>query len=584
MPAQWKRRVSDEFIAHLPGEQGLQIPHVIQQLLWSRGFTDAKAWDQIFSPRLAELKSPWLLKDMEKGVARLVQAREKNERVCLYADFDLDGTSGLALALQGFRELGFQAVLPVQPLRLADGYGFHASIVEDLVAKGVRVIVTIDVGITALAACERARELGIDVIITDHHQPAATLPNAVAVINPNQPECESGLSYLCGAGVVFYLLRALKRSLTEQGLIDEKTLSLRSLLDFLTIATLTDMVPLVDDNRALVKHGLQVLSETRRPGLRALLDELRLGDKALTGQEVAIRFAPKLNALSRLEMGIRPLDLYLTETLEDAENLVAKVLQQNSERVDLQAHGEALALEMSRDWPHEQFIFVKSKEFHRGVVGLIATKLAAALGRPAYVGAEGQDGVIVGSARAPQGSGISVLKGLQAGSESLARHGGHPAAAGFELHGDKIPSFIAALETHFRELDADNEMEVEFDFDLPLSSISTGLIRWLESLGPYGTAFPVPVFAFRNLTVKAVKILKGNHIRLDILGPGILKPITALYFSPPSGLQLSVGQRIEILGELQKNDFRRVVEPQILIRDLRVERSAQYEAAPSIRL
>lgn len=575
MPALWKRRWNGDVAAGATSFAGKiqPVPFVIQHLLEARGFADSSSWDEIFSPKLSQLKSPWLMKDMDAAIERLVQAHERGERVCLYADFDLDGTSGLALALQGFRDLGYSQVLPVQPLRLADGYGFHASIVEELVKKDIKVIVTIDVGITAQVACEKARELGIDVIITDHHQPTDTLPPALAVVNPNRRDCTAGLGYLCGAGVIFYLLRALKRRLLEAGRVTENSLQLRSLLDFLTIATLTDMVPLTEDNRSLVKHGLQVLSETRRPGLRALLDKLRLGGKSLTGQDVAIRFAPKLNALSRLEMGLRPLDLFLTETIEDAENLVTQVLEQNSERVELQSHGEELALEMTKSWPHEGFVYVRSKEFHRGVVGLIATKLAAALNRPAFVGSENEEGVIVGSARSPQGSGLSVLKALKAGEASLTRFGGHPPAAGFELHVGREADFISQLVGHFIENQCEVEVEIEYDFELPLASVSSGLIRWLEGLGPYGTQFPTPLFCFRDLTIRSVKYLKGNHLRLEVAGPGLSKPITALYFSPPPSLQVEEGQRIEILGEVQKNDFRRVIEAQILIRDLQIKRS-----------
>lgn len=568
MPALWKKRWNG--IDREMREMSFQnIPPIVQHLLWNRGFTDSEKWDRLFSPRLADLHSPWLMKDMNVAVDRLVHAHETGEKICLYADFDLDGTSGLALAIQGFQELGFKSILPVQPLRLTDGYGFHSSIVETLAAKDVKVIVTIDVGITALAACERARELGMDVVVTDHHQPSETLPPALAVVNPNRRDCDSGLGYLCGAGVIFYLLRALKRRLVESSRISENDLSLRSLLDLLTIATLTDMVPLVADNRALIKHGLQVLSETRRPGLRALLEKLRLADRPLSAQDVAIRFAPKLNALSRLETGLRPLDIYMAPTMEDAYGLVEQVLRQNTERVELQGRGEEIALRMAEDFPFERFVYVSSPEFHRGVVGLIATRLAAVLGRPAFVGSESGEGVVVGSARSPQGSGISVLKALTQASESLSRFGGHPPAAGFELHKDSEGSFIRILDHHFGQAEVWADPEIEYDLDLPLEAVSPGLIRWLETLGPYGTHFPVPLFAFQNLTLETVKNLKGGHLRLEVLGPRLSKPISALYFSPPASLNLSPGQRVSLLGELQKNDFRRIVEPQILIRDLR---------------
>lgn len=344
-------------------------------------------------------------------------------------------------------------------------------------------------------------------------------------------------------------------------------MNLLQLLDYLTIATLTDMVPLVADNRILVKHGLRILSETRRPGLRALLDRLRLSGKLLTAQDVAIRFAPKLNALSRMETGIRPLDVYLAPTIEDAENLVETVLEMNSERVSLQSMGESLAIKMAEEYESAQFVFARSREFHRGVVGLIATKLASAFGKPAFVCSEGEDSVLVGSARAPQGGSHSVLRALEAATEALNRFGGHNPAAGFELHLDKEVEFLNSLHKHFSSASAESTPETEFDGDLSIGDVTPGLIRWLEALGPFGARFPAPLFCFRHVRILEAKRMKGQHLRLTV-SQNAGAPIVALYFSPPPNFDVSAGQVLHILGEIQKNDFRRVIEPQILVREV----------------
>ena len=227
--------------------------------------TESTAIDSLFSAKLKDLKNPFSLHDMDKAVARLCEAFEKNEKICVYADFDLDGTSGLALLVRGFEMLGFKNVEGYQPLRLQEGYGVHAHAIEKLQASGVDLVVTVDVGITAFEALERAAELGLDVIVTDHHQPKDQMPKALAVVNPNKGFCDSGLGYLSGVGVGFYLFLALKMEFQKRGwLIGE--VDSKELLDCFVIGTLTDMVPLIHENRALVKHGLKAQEVTKRPG------------------------------------------------------------------------------------------------------------------------------------------------------------------------------------------------------------------------------------------------------------------------------------------------------------------------------
>ncbi|MGZ3749428.1 MAG: single-stranded-DNA-specific exonuclease RecJ, partial [Pseudobdellovibrionaceae bacterium] len=462
------------------------FPPLIGQILASRGFSDSSQVDKFLFPKLTSLKEPLLLKGMDQAVARLGQAALHKEKVCIYADFDLDGTSGLALLKLGMQALGFADVIHYQPKRLSEGYGFHAHAVEELHKQGVTLIVTVDVGITANPAVEKAQALGIDVILTDHHLPGAVLPPAFVIVNPNQKSDDSGLGYLCGAGVAFYLLRALKRYFFDHPTLPKNNFDLKEVLDFFTIATLTDMVPLLEDNRVLVKHGLLKLSETRRPGLRALLAELGLENRPLTSQDVAIRFAPKLNALSRMECGILPIDLFLVEEVPQANKMVCQVLKNNSTRVQLQSDAEAEAMELLKNWSYKDFIFVASRNFHRGVVGLIATKLSQVFNKPAFVGAWGEDDVIVGSARLPSGQEACLVEALSSASEVLNRFGGHSAASGFELQSDKLPAVIQCLDTHFFELhQKPKALEVFYDVEAKLGDVGASLMKWYDFVGPF---------------------------------------------------------------------------------------------------
>ena len=550
-----------------------QWPSLIGKILAARGFSESQEVEKLLFPKLLDMKDPLVLKGMNEALERLGNAYLNKEKICIYADFDLDGTSGLALLKTGMLALGFPEVLHYQPKRLSEGYGFHAAAVEELQKQGVSLIITVDVGITAHAAVDRARELGVDVILTDHHLPAETIPNAFVVVNPNQGDCPSNLGYLCGAGVAFYLLRGLKRYFHDHADLPKSNWDLKEVLDYFVIGTLTDMVPLVDDNRVLVKHGLVKLAETKRAGLRALLEELDLVDRPLTSQDVAIRFAPKLNALSRMESGVLPIDIFLLDDVSKAREMVRQVMKNNSTRVQLQSDAEAQAQEILKGWPHADFVFVASKDFHRGVVGLIATKLTQVFNKPAFVGSLGDDGMIVGSARLPQGQEACLVEAMSSAQELLSRFGGHSAAAGFEVAETKVPQFIERLAGHFSDLrEKPKPLEIFYDVEARLADVGTNLMKWYDFVGPFGAGFSIPLIHFTNVQVLSKRELKGGHLRLKIADGDGQASAEALLFTP-TPRQLNAIQEVpgfyNILGELQWNYFAGQKTIQILIRDLK---------------
>ncbi len=568
----WKPRVS-ETDAEGPSNFGGQWPNLISKILAARGFSEASDVEKLLFPKLADLKDPLTLKGMSQALERLGKAYLEKEKICIYADFDLDGTSGLALLKTGMIAMGFPDVIHYQPKRLAEGYGFHAHAVEDLQKQGVSLVITVDVGITAHAAIDRANELGVDVILTDHHLPSDSIPKAFVVVNPNQGGCPSGLGYLCGAGVAFYLLRGLKRYFHDHPQIPNNNWDLKEVLDYFTIGTLTDMVPLVDDNRVLVKHGLVKLAETKRAGLRALLEELDLVDRPLTSQDVAIRFAPKLNALSRMESGVLPVDIFLLEDPSQARDRVRQVMKNNSTRVQLQGDAEAEAQELLKGWPHQDFVFVASKNFHRGVLGLIATKLTQVYNKPAFVGSVGSDGMIVGSARLPQGLEACLVEAMSTAQDLLSRFGGHSAAAGFEVAEARVSSFIEKLAGHFADLrEKPKPVEIFYDVEAGLSDVGPSLMKWYDFVGPFGAGFAIPLIHFSSVQVLSKRELKGGHLRLKIADGDGATSAEALLFTPtPRQLETlhTVPGFYHILGELQWNYFAGQKTIQILIRDLK---------------
>lgn len=568
----WKSRESAGEV-QAPSQVGGGWPSLIGKILAARGFGDAGEVEKLLFPKLVDLKDPLLLKGMSQALERLGDAYLKNENICIYADFDLDGTSGLALLKTGMLALGFKNIQHYQPKRLSEGYGFHVAAVEELHRQGVTVIITVDVGITAHAAVNRAKELGIDVILTDHHLPADSVPEAFVVVNPNQGDCLSDLGYLCGAGVAFYLLRGLKRYFHDHPQLPKNNWDLKEVLDYFTIGTLTDMVPLVDDNRVLVKHGLVKLAETKRAGLRALLEELDLVGRPLTSQDVAIRFAPKLNALSRMESGVLPIDIFLLEDPSQAREMVRQVMKNNSTRVQLQSDAESEAQALLQEWPHKDFVFVASKSFHRGVVGLIATKLTQIYNKPAFVGSVGDDGMIVGSARLPQGQEACLVTAMSGSQDFLSRFGGHSAAAGFEIAETRVAQFIGKLSEHFSDLrEKPKPLEIFYDVEAKLSEVSSGLMKWYDFVGPFGVGFNIPLIHFSRVQVLSKRELKGGHLRLRVADGDGQGTTEALLFTP-TPRQLATLQEIpgfyDILGELQWNYFAGQKTVQILIRDLK---------------
>lgn len=561
----WKERTSGS--PKLVGP----FPDLIARVLSSRGMTQENL-DVLLNPKLSELKDPMLLLGMDTAVQRIVKAYKDNEKICIYADFDLDGTSGLAILKYGLEKIGFKQVAYYQPKRLSEGYGFHAEAVEELKHLGVSLIITVDVGITSFKAFQKAREVGVDVILTDHHLPADELPDALTIVNPNQKACTSGLGYLCGAGVAFYLLRAVKRAFFDDPDLPKNNWDLKEVLEFFCIGTLTDMVPLIDDNRILVKHGLKVLANTDKAGLKALLGALGLDGRELTSQDVAIRFAPKLNALSRMESDILPAHIYLETDHKKAQQIVYRILENNETRQSLQSDAEQKAFKMLENWNEPDFVFVSSQFFHRGIIGLIATKLSQHFNRPAFVGSENSDGMVVGSSRVPPGSEISLVEALKSAESVLNRFGGHAAAAGFELHEKNQQAFVDHLRTHFQtQIPGELIAEIDYDTYAHLSEVNPSVMKWYDFIGPFGVGFNIPLIKFDNVSLVSKKELKGGHFKLNFSDGLQDSRIDGLMFSPSDKLKdmLDVGKKYDVLSELQWNYFNGRKTIQLLIKDLK---------------
>ena len=553
------------------------LPPQVVELLYRRGIGSQAEMEDWVQASFRSLKSPWSLKGMDRAVQRLVEARDKGEKICIYGDYDMDGTPGVALALKALGALGFGPLTYFQPDRFQDGYGFHHQKLKDFHREGVQVVLTVDVGITGWKACERARELGIDVIITDHHLPLEKLPEALAIVNPNQGDCPSGLHHLCGTGVVFYLCLALKNYLERdpQWKPPGRVMDPKQWLDCFAIATLTDRVPLLGENRILVKHGLLALQNTKHLGLKKLLGALELNHRDLWAQDVAYKLAPKLNALSRMGHSVRALELFLVENPNRAETLVDLVLAVNRERKECQNQAEAWALESAKKFASRDFIFLWKKGLHPGVLGLVATKLSQVFEKPSFVASENQEGQLLGSARAPEFWSGNLVQILESCSSCLSKFGGHRLAAGFELPLEKAPSLLQELEG--RALPASPRLPrrvLTYDFALEIGDLTPAFMNWIQALEPFGQDFEFPQFLFQSVRIQSLKKLRGGHFKLGLHQGG--HQLEGLLFRPQESdshgklvESLRPGLYIDCIGEPQWNFFAGRKSLQLLLKDLK---------------
>lgn len=538
---------------------------------------DCEEWDLLFRPKLSQIKSPMSIDQMDVAVTRFTQAYEQQESILVYGDFDLDGSSGVALIYTGLKALGFKNVSYVQPKRLSEGYGFHKDIVEKYKEK-VKLIVTVDVGITGREATAYAKELGIDVIVTDHHLPEGELPQAVAILNPNKGFCRSGLKHLCGVGVGYYLVLAVWMRFKELGWVKDDDFDPKSILDLFIIGTITDLVPMVDENRVLVKHGLHVLERTKRVGLKALMYKLGLVGKRLSSQDIGFRLAPKLNALSRMDKDLLPIEVLLCQDEISAERMVDHVLALNNERLQLQKKAEAIALE--RDFESEDlFSFVYDEEFHKGVIGLVATKLAQNNNKPAFVGSV-RGHKVFGSARMPDTLGLNLVDILSF-CPSLKKFGGHQQAAGFELELSKAEDFRNELRQFFQVHKEEYgdfgilEYNTKYDIEISATELTSQLLNWMQKLEPYGVGFEVPVFKVTDLKAVMIRVLKDAHLKLQLvsLKDKEAPTIDAIWFHhnlSEEQVDELIDQRIDVIGSLEWNEFMGKKTPQFLIKSMSI--------------
>ena len=492
---------------------------ILARLLLLRGIFAAESARAFLSPSIESLHSPYLMTGMKAAVERLDAAIERKEGILVYGDYDVDGTTAVVILKTAIELCGGAADFHV-PHRIREGYDLRGDVIERAAAAGIRLVISVDAGTRAFAAAESARRARVDLIITDHHLPGPDgLPQALAVVNPNQPGCEYPCKSLCGAGIAFKLAQALmEKRLAHR---DQKQL-LASFMKVAAIATIADSVPLVGENRVIASLGLSALRTAVNPGLKALLEVSRLGGKPLSSGEVAFRIAPRINAAGRMDIARDVIDLFSTKDPAAAREIANRLDKLNSERQEEERRIlEQIEARLAEDSAlRDSFCMVIDGDgWHRGVIGITATRVVERYGRPAMVVSRDGDEA--------HGSGRSIaafhlLNALESCDTLFSRFGGHAHAVGFSLPSERVAALRAHLDAYAREKLslADFEPVINIDAELVLDCITPELCDGLRKLEPFGAGNPQPVFCARSARVVASpRTIKEKHARMK-LGPG----------------------------------------------------------------
>lgn len=503
--------------------ESLELSPVVVTLLAGRGISTREEGQAFLNPSLSSMPDPFLMKGIEAAVTRLCEALVRSEKICVYGDYDVDGITGTALLVSFLRLTGFNCGYFI-PNRFDDGYGLNADALKRVIDTGATLILSVDCGITSVAEAEFCRQHGADLIITDHHSPKDSLPDACAVVNPLQPDCLYPFKSLAGVGVAFNLIVALRSRLRADGVFaGGREPDLRGWLDLVALGTIADVVPLTGQNRVYACYGLKLLGEGARVGIGALKQVAGINGSVNCGQ-VGFRLAPRLNAAGRMECAVPGVELLLGYDPQRAVVIAEELDAANAERqaVERSMLQEAIDMvEAAGNYPACRSIVLASDSWHQGVVGIVASRIVERYHRPAILIALDQDGNGKGSGRSIPG--FHLLQALKACADNLERFGGHQFAAGISLKADKLALFSAAFDSVSASMLSDEQLVPTITVDALLApvDVTAGLIDELKRLEPFGAGNPEPTFLMRGVEVLDRRVVGDGHLKLRLAADGM---------------------------------------------------------------
>ena len=543
----------------------LGVSPILAALLINRGYAEERSARVFLSPTYDQLHEPYSMLGMKEAVARLQHAIANGERVLIYGDYDVDGTTGTAILLRALKLLGANVGFHI-PHRFTEGYGIQQAALEKAFADGCKLVVSVDCGIRAHEPLYWARQVGLDVIITDHHLPDEKegAPPAFAVLNPNQVGCAYPDKNLAGVGVAFKLVHALFR---EQG----REAQVPAFMKVVAIGTVADVAKLTGENRTIVAIGLKDLARVANPGLKALISVAGCGDgKGMTAYDLGFRLGPRINAAGRMDAASAVVELFDTRDSEEARRIANHLDARNEERKTVQQQIIDLAVAELKDAKDSFVAVIASEGWHRGVIGIAASKIAERVNRPCVVLSIDGD-MAHGSARSIEA--YHLLNGLTACADLFEKFGGHSHAAGITIRPERIAEFRRRLNEHAAACLTPDDLEPSVNIDLELGpeSVTFALARELEALEPFGAGNPRPMFMTKNLRcLSEPQVIKDRHLKMRLAGPQN-RPLEAVWWNciEPPGQTPKLNGSIELAYTLETNAWNGEYRMQLNVSDLR---------------
>ena len=542
------------------------LPPLVVQILYNRGITEPHQVHAFLAGEFRE-ENPFRLKGMSEAVTRLREAIRAGEPIAIYGDFDVDGVTATALLVQVLTALGAR-VRPYIPHRVDEGYGLNCEALSQLASQGIRVVVTVDCGVRSVEEIVHGRRLGLDIIVTDHHTVPQELPPALAVINPRQPGCRYPFEDLAGVGLAFKLAQALLRVQRRVPLPGQRAeVSEEELLDLVALGAVADMVPLVGENRTLVRRGLEVLNQARRVGLRSLMETAGVEPGGVDTETIGYVLGPRLNAAGRLDHAMASYRLLMSQTEEEAAELARDLEEKNRRRQQLTIEMlERARQEVVDRIPEAKLLFVAGSDYLAGIVGLVASKLTEEFYRPAVVVELGEE-ESRGSARSiPE---FNIVAALDECQELLTKHGGHAMAAGFTVSNANLEPLRAQLEEIAARQLRDVELvpTLNIDVEVPLAEVNWATHALISELAPFGQDNPAPLLLSRGVAVREGRRVGENHLKLTLDDGRVVWD--AIAFGQGAWAE-ALPSRVDVVYSLEVNEWRQGERwLQLNVRDLR---------------
>lgn len=540
-------------------QEKYKLNRLLSTLLTNRGITEEAEITKFLNPKRSDFYGPFGMPDMEKAAERILKAIKDKEQIIIYGDYDVDGITSVTVLKSFLEERGIQVNVYI-PNRLNEGYGLNKTAMEEIAKQGNKLMITVDCGITAVDEVEYAKTFGIETIITDHHEPAEELPKAIAVVDAKRKDNKYECRNLAGVGVVFKLIQALSIKL---GLDPKEYLKY---LDIVCVGTISDIVPLTDENRVIVKLGLKLVEQTKNLGLKEILQSC--GYSKINSTTISFGVAPRINACGRMGHQEEALNLLLSKEENEVKELTQKINEYNKTRQEIEKniYNEAVEQIEKEGLDTKNTIVVSGKGWHHGVIGIVSSKITELYFKPSILLCE-EDGECKGSGRSIPG--FDLHEALMECNDTIDKFGGHAMAVGINIKKEKVEEFKEEFEKIAKEKEVDKIIPIlNLDAEIKLDDVNKEMVDSLKELEPFGEANKMPIFAFRNLKIDSIRSLsEGKHLRLSVKDNKNI--INAIGFNMGALADTyRIGDRVDIAGNLEINSFNGVDSIQINIKDI----------------